>query len=984
MVNGDSQSCTSQSRTPPCHAHRSMGALYVSPRAHISRCSTSTYGQWSWKMKPLQGHERQYEQDLAFTGNGVPNSDMDNFADLSDGDFLIVKNRFKALLPKYGTLWRSMIDKKQDHTSDSDDSEEYSNEHGCKEGCCRPTTTSFLPTYLIEQPASVDDENLSLQRINLAESSDNNSIQSPISLDSRKSMRSHKSSGLKVGDLWCESSDEDGSRSNGEQSTSVTEKHHSPIDLEKLSSRSINSRKSITLGCTEIPAYFEVETEACFDHTTENHDSADIGNFLPTMENKPSPVCDTNQSGSHNISEQKREEFSSDSSNDDGSSSDSSESTRVRWDDWKSPEECLAETSETFPKAQDGLLIPKTSPKSGSYRSPDTGIDALEKTQGQHGDSTKQYGLAPMGAGDLSLNHNSSTSEAYQTPLADIALDISEKVKDQCDDSVHGSGSLALQNSSLDSNDQSLNQTSPGEQEYWSPDTSVVKDTPETERDHRDYKVDDVGAPQSLSSGKKEQKLDVIDLVSSSDDEREYDARRAIIQQRSQFVESMNTDEDNGRCSSETEDDSFAMNQSKNHMTKKNRLFEGLKETIATKQSQEEVLARSSKVAVVNLMSSSEDESEKFTKPIKERSKSTQFSRDLESTARDEEYKWRGTGDLSDDDPIAFLTNRTNKLVIDGNDDQSDEDAIIGRGNTFAVEQKSDSGQSFEIIDSDDEEQRCGNKSPFRGRRGNSLTDRTNSLAIHDSDESVNYESPKKKRGQRTISFKRRRHDLSQELFVKFDKAMTNGRLGSCTTVEWSNKLRTTAGLTRLFKRRNGFEYDRIAVIELSTKVVDEEDRLRDTLLHELCHAAAFVIDGVTKPPHGKCFKKWAKLAMARIPGTSVTTTHDYEIQFKYAWGCTSQDCDFVVQRHSRSVDVKKHICPLCRSSLVEIDVQRSGRSTKKERKKQAPSAYNLFVKEHFSSVRQRLVDEGQSVSQAQIMKECSQLWRTLNQKETE
>lgn len=49
-----------------------------------------------------------------------------------------------------------------------------------------------------------------------------------------------------------------------------------------------------------------------------------------------------------------------------------------------------------------------------------------------------------------------------------------------------------------------------------------------------------------------------------------------------------------------------------------------------------------------------------------------------------------------------------------------------------------------------------------------------------------------------------------------------------------------------------------LARIELSDKVVDSLTRLRSTLLHELCHVAAWVVDHTAKPPHGPCFKHWA------------------------------------------------------------------------------------------------------------------------------
>eukprot|EP00804_Cyclotella_cryptica_P009637 CCRYP_006303-RA/>CCRYP_006303-RA protein AED:0.49 eAED:0.29 QI:0/0/0/1/0/0/2/0/162 len=40
----------------------------------------------------------------------------------------------------------------------------------------------------------------------------------------------------------------------------------------------------------------------------------------------------------------------------------------------------------------------------------------------------------------------------------------------------------------------------------------------------------------------------------------------------------------------------------------------------------------------------------------------------------------------------------------------------------------------------------------------------------------------------------------------------------------------------------------RVATIELATKVIDNEERLRLMLLHEMCHAASWLVDGVPRP----------------------------------------------------------------------------------------------------------------------------------------
>lgn len=49
---------------------------------------------------------------------------------------------------------------------------------------------------------------------------------------------------------------------------------------------------------------------------------------------------------------------------------------------------------------------------------------------------------------------------------------------------------------------------------------------------------------------------------------------------------------------------------------------------------------------------------------------------------------------------------------------------------------------------------------------------------------------------------------------------------------------------------------DRKALIDLSEKVLTSADRVRDTLVHELCHAAVWIIDG-NRDGHGKNWKYW-------------------------------------------------------------------------------------------------------------------------------
>jgi predicted SprT family Zn-dependent metalloprotease len=142
------------------------------------------------------------------------------------------------------------------------------------------------------------------------------------------------------------------------------------------------------------------------------------------------------------------------------------------------------------------------------------------------------------------------------------------------------------------------------------------------------------------------------------------------------------------------------------------------------------------------------------------------------------------------------------------------------------------------------------------------------------------------KPGMSKAAFARQRESLTQTLFQKLNTSAFSNKL-SKVDITWSSKLRKTAGQTRLKRNkmvmRPGVPLERLASIELSTKVLDNEERLESTLLHEMVHAAAWIIDGVAKPPHGDCFKTWARIATAKT-GIKVTTTHDYEIQYTYAW----------------------------------------------------------------------------------------------------
>lgn len=253
-------------------------------------------------------------------------------------------------------------------------------------------------------------------------------------------------------------------------------------------------------------------------------------------------------------------------------------------------------------------------------------------------------------------------------------------------------------------------------------------------------------------------------------------------------------------------------------------------------------------------------------------------------------------------------------------------------------------------------------------------------------------------------AFDTHKHSLASTFLSLLDTRLTSGRL-SCLTAStggiklvWSKTLNTTAGranwkkesiTTRLppsSKKQQEMmmnkDKDKVppeeekkevkhhASIELATKVLSTPERLFNTLAHEFCHLAVFMIDGVTTRPHGAEFKCWARKvnesefgrhrgplgSMILEEGESkgkweggyaveVTTRHGYEIEFRYVWVCDGPlasassgqgpaggsgvgkggekenggGCGTEYKRHSKSVDPSRHRCGVCKGVLRQV-----------------------------------------------------------------
>jgi predicted SprT family Zn-dependent metalloprotease len=150
------------------------------------------------------------------------------------------------------------------------------------------------------------------------------------------------------------------------------------------------------------------------------------------------------------------------------------------------------------------------------------------------------------------------------------------------------------------------------------------------------------------------------------------------------------------------------------------------------------------------------------------------------------------------------------------------------------------------------------------------------------------------------------KNELLQKCYNEINRVSFDNQLPADLKLVWSGRLSSTGGYCKNITRAS----TRSSEIHVSTKVCDSPERMRDTLAHEMCHAAAFLINGLLDG-HGSVWKSWANrvnFTFKKIP--KITVTHSYEIKKKFIFKC--QTCKFEIHRFSKSIDVNKELCGLC------------------------------------------------------------------------
>ncbi|KAJ1659204.1 hypothetical protein IWQ61_001688 [Dispira simplex] len=217
---------------------------------------------------------------------------------------------------------------------------------------------------------------------------------------------------------------------------------------------------------------------------------------------------------------------------------------------------------------------------------------------------------------------------------------------------------------------------------------------------------------------------------------------------------------------------------------------------------------------------------------------------------------------------------------------------------------------------------------------------------------------------QALSNFRRHRDALAQALYNRFNITVFDHRVVLDGPIRWSTTLNKTAGRTHCGWVIRGKE--RKCWIELAIKVVDSVARLQETLLHELCHGAVWMVDG-SRESHGPLFRKWAQRAVRQWPTIPVTTRHSYDINYKFKYVCDNSHCGIVYGRHSKSINTTRQVCGKCKGRLLLTN--RCGEQVTRR----TLNPYQQFVKTHYRTVQQQYP----GLSHQEIMKRVATLYKT-------
>ncbi|KXN69190.1 hypothetical protein CONCODRAFT_79443, partial [Conidiobolus coronatus NRRL 28638] len=125
-------------------------------------------------------------------------------------------------------------------------------------------------------------------------------------------------------------------------------------------------------------------------------------------------------------------------------------------------------------------------------------------------------------------------------------------------------------------------------------------------------------------------------------------------------------------------------------------------------------------------------------------------------------------------------------------------------------------------------------------------------------------------------TFAQERYEITNKLFELYNKTIFEDKLPKDLKIHWVNNLNRTSAKHIYEKTVYINRQSVLCEIQLSAKVLNSIDRLKDTLVHHLCHLAARLVDGDKNSTHSINWINWAQKATNIHPDLNITLDHHY------------------------------------------------------------------------------------------------------------
>ncbi|XP_043253356.1 uncharacterized protein LOC122397923 [Colletes gigas] len=221
--------------------------------------------------------------------------------------------------------------------------------------------------------------------------------------------------------------------------------------------------------------------------------------------------------------------------------------------------------------------------------------------------------------------------------------------------------------------------------------------------------------------------------------------------------------------------------------------------------------------------------------------------------------------------------------------------------------------------------------------------------------------------------YKNNKQNLCNYLYKLYNENVFDKKLPEDMLIEWNVRMRGSAGFCynkKSLKTLGGVV--KSSRIVLATKVLDTPDRLRDTLIHEMCHAAAWLINNVSDG-HGPFWTGWANKATKTFPELPpIRRCHDYKIKTKFTYKCIG--CGYSIGRHSKSLDTEKKRCGLCygKFELLINKTTKSGTVQVQTPKKEL-NGFARYVKDNYNIIKKE-----RNIKHGEVMKILGQQFSAI------